>query len=85
MRRLEGKIAIVTGGAGGIGSATARRLTSEGATTVIADLDLERARVVAAEIGHGATAFHYDAESVDTVEALVASTVARFGRLDILL
>ncbi len=85
MRRLEGKIAIVTGGAGGIGSATARRLASEGATTVIADLDLERAEAAAAAIGQGATAAYYDAEAVETVEALVASTVARFGRLDILL
>ncbi|CAN5239968.1 glucose 1-dehydrogenase [soil metagenome] len=85
MRRLEGKIAIVTGGAGGIGSATARRLASEGATTVIADIDLERAKATAAAIGQGATAAYYDAETVETVEALVASTVARFGRLDILL
>ena len=85
MKRLEGKIAIVTGGAGGIGSATARRLTSEGAVTVIADYDLVRARAVAGEIGHGATAAFYDAEKMETVEALVVSTVAQFGRLDILL
>ncbi len=85
MRRLEGKIAIVTGGAGGIGSATARRLTSEGAITVIADHDLERAQIVAGEIGQGATAAFYDAEKMETVEALVVSTVAQFGRLDILL
>ena len=85
MRRLEGKIAIITGGAGGIGSATARRLTSEGATTVIADLDLDRAQAVAGEVGGGAVAAFYDAEKPETVEALVAATMAQFGRLDILL
>ena len=85
MRRLEGRIAIVTGGAGGIGSATARRLTSEGATTIVADLDLERAKATAVEIGHGASGAYYDAENTETVQALIASTVAQYGRLDILL
>ena len=43
MRRLENKVAIVTGGAGGIGSATAQRLTAEGARVVVADINLPRA------------------------------------------
>jgi NAD(P)-dependent dehydrogenase (short-subunit alcohol dehydrogenase family) len=85
MRRLEGKVAIITGGAGGIGSATARRLTDEGAIIVLADLDLARAEAVAAEIGGGTSAIHYDAEKVETIEALVAETVRRHGRIDILL
>src|ERR1700742_1437967 len=51
--RLEGSIALVTGGASGIGAATARRLAAEGAKVSIADLDLDGARAVAAEIdGH---------------------------------
>jgi NAD(P)-dependent dehydrogenase (short-subunit alcohol dehydrogenase family) len=49
--RLAGKVAIVTGGAGGIGSATARRLVSEGARVVVADIAAEAAMAVAAEIG----------------------------------
>ncbi len=85
MRRLEGKVAIVTGGAGGIGSATAQRLTDEGAVVVVADIDLAKAQAVADAIGHGASAVFYDAEKVETIEAMVAETVARHGRVDILL
>lgn len=85
MRRLEGKIAIVTGGAGGIGVATGRRLTDEGATVVLADIDLTRAEAAAAEIGRGASALRYDAGDVATIQAMVAETVRRHGRLDILL
>lgn len=84
MKRLEGRIAIVTGGAGGIGAATAARLASEGATVIVADLDLDRAEAVAAKIGQGAAAAFYDAEKPGTVEALIDTTVAGFGRLDIL-
>src|SRR3954471_3039286 len=56
--RLEGKTAVVTGGASGIGAATARRLVAEGARVAICDLNLERAREVASEIG--AEAFRMD-------------------------
>jgi NAD(P)-dependent dehydrogenase (short-subunit alcohol dehydrogenase family) len=48
--RLEGRIALVTGGASGIGAATARRLAAEGARVAVADVDLDGARVVAGEI-----------------------------------
>ena len=85
MRRLERKIAIVTGGAGGIGVATGRRLTDEGAVVVLADIDLARAEAAAAKIGGGASALFYDAEKVETIEAMVAETMRRHGRVDILL
>ena len=51
MTRFEGKTAVVTGGAKGIGAATARRLASEGATVVVADFDEDGAKQTAAEIG----------------------------------
>src|SRR5215212_3606253 len=84
LKRLEGKVAIVTGGASGIGAATCRRLVEEGAKVAIADLDALRAHELAKELGDAAVAVLFDAGDVASVEALVAATVARFGRLDIL-
>ena len=84
MRRLEDKVAIVTGGAGGIGSATARRLASEGARVVVADINLPQASEVADGIGAQALALAYDAADVASIEDLVEATVRHFGRLDIL-
>src|ERR1700683_4147122 len=84
MRRLENKVAIVTGGAGGIGSATAHRLTAEGARVVVADINLPRASEVAAKLGPQALALRYDAADVASIEALVDATVRHFGQLDIL-
>src|ERR1700728_351246 len=84
MRGLKDKVAIITGGAGGIGTATAHRLASEGARVVIADMDLLKARTVAAAIGVDALALQYDAGDVSSIEALIGATVKHFGRLDIL-
>jgi len=84
MNRLEGKVAIVTGDAGGIGSATARRLAAEGARVVVADIAVEGAEAVAAELGNSAIGFGFDAGDLASIEALVEAAVARFGRLDIL-
>ena len=76
--RLEGRIALVTGGASGIGAATARRLAAEGARVVIADLDEAGARAVAGEID--GTAVRMDVSD----SASVAATVPALGALDIL-
>jgi NAD(P)-dependent dehydrogenase (short-subunit alcohol dehydrogenase family) len=84
MKRLEGKIALITGGGGGIGAATGQRLTDEGAKVVLADINLEWAQAAADRIGHGATAVAYDAEDVSSIAAMVATTVERHGTLDIL-
>jgi NAD(P)-dependent dehydrogenase (short-subunit alcohol dehydrogenase family) len=84
MRRLEDKVAIVTGGAGGIGSATARRLASEGARVVVADINLPQASEVADSIGAQTLALAYDAGDVASIKDLVEATVRHFGRLDIL-
>lgn len=81
--RLDGKVAIVTGGAGGIGFATARLMTSRGARVAIADIVADRARELAAELP-GALAIGLDLEDEASIEAMVAETVGHFGRLDVL-
>lgn len=80
---LDGKVAVITGGAGGIGAATARLMASRGARVVIADIALDRARDVAGSLP-GAAAVHVDLADEASVEAMVAQTVAQFGALDIL-
>ena len=86
MRRFEEKVAIVTGGASGIGRATALQLGAEGASVVVADIDLDGARKVAnviAEQGR-ARAAHVDVTDAKTAEALAAETIAEHGRIDVL-
>jgi NAD(P)-dependent dehydrogenase (short-subunit alcohol dehydrogenase family) len=84
MNRLSGKVAIITGGAGGIGAACGERFAAEGATVVVADLFVDAARDVAARIGHGAIGLHYDAGDAASIEAGIGEVVERFGRIDIL-
>ena len=84
MQRLAGKVAIVTGGGGGIGSAVVRRFIAEGAKVAVADLFDESAKAAAEPLGDAAFAVQFDASDPASVEAMVEATVARFGRLDIL-
>lgn len=84
MNRLAGKVAVITGGAGGIGSASAARFIAEGATVVIADLFEDRAREVAAQLGEKAIPMFYDAGDDASMETAINETARRFGRLDIL-
>jgi NAD(P)-dependent dehydrogenase (short-subunit alcohol dehydrogenase family) len=84
MERLKDRVAIVTGGAGGIGSATVRRFVQEGALVVIADIVEEGARALASELSGRATAIKVDSGDVDSVAAMIKATVEKFGRLDIL-
>ena len=82
--RFAGQVAIVTGGASGIGEATCRRLVAEGAQVVIADVNGEQAIALAAQLGPQAIAHQFDASDVASVESLVSGTIKRFGRLDVL-
>jgi NAD(P)-dependent dehydrogenase (short-subunit alcohol dehydrogenase family) len=87
MGRVEGKVAVVTGGASGIGRATARALAAEGARVGIADLDEPGGERVAAGIRQaGGDAFfrRADVRSLADLEAVVAAAADRNGRLDVL-
>lgn len=84
MRGLKDKVALVTGGASGIGAATARRLHEEGALVAISDINIRGAQRTAEQIGDRATAFAYDAMDEQSIVDMVESTTAHFGRLDIL-
>jgi 2-hydroxycyclohexanecarboxyl-CoA dehydrogenase len=81
--RLEGKIALVTGGASGIGAATARRLAAEGARVAIGDLNEDGAREVAGEID--GFACRLDVVDTASVRAGVAATVEALGDIDVLI
>jgi NAD(P)-dependent dehydrogenase (short-subunit alcohol dehydrogenase family) len=83
-RELEGKVAIVTGGAGGIGRATAEALVAEGARVVIGDIDADAGRALAESIGEAAAFTQADVSDADQVQALVDLAVDRFGGLDIM-
>ena len=84
MGRVEGKIAIVTGGGTGIGRATALRLAGEGATVVITDRDTESGGGVAAEVGDAANFVPQDVREAADWQRLMDDTLSRHGRLDIL-
>jgi len=84
MHRLTGKVAIVTGGGGGIGSATALRLAQEGAKVVCADIHLASAQRAVEILGPSGLALEFDGAQADSIEAMVSRTIEHFGRLDIL-
>lgn len=81
--RFDGRVAIVTGGAGGIGEAIARLLTARGAKVAIADIAFERAETLAAELPF-AIPVKLDLADESSIAAMIATTVSHFGRLDVL-
>ena len=82
MDRVKGKIALVTGGADGIGAATARLLAAEGATVVVTDINEAGAKALGAELGGMGIA--HDAGSEADWHAAIAAVKDRYGRLDVL-
>jgi len=87
MGSLEGKVAIVTGGAGGIGAATARAIAREGGSVAVVDIDAARADEVARAIGESegvAMSVGADLSDEAAVKATIRATVGRFGRVDVL-
>ncbi len=84
MGRLDGKVAIVTGGASGIGAGTVRRFVEEGAKVVIADVGDEAGIALAEELGDVATYCHTDVSKEADVAKMTQTAVDHFGGLDIL-
>ena len=84
MGRLQGKVALITGGTSGIGAATARLFVLEGASVIITGRNSERGQQLAAQLGARVGYVHGDVSREADVKAAVGETVRRFGRLDCL-
>lgn len=82
--RVAGKVALITGGASGIGRAAAKRLAEEGANVIIADIQDDLGHKLAAELGGKGSFFHLDVTSEDNWVAAIAYAAASHGRLDVL-
>jgi NAD(P)-dependent dehydrogenase (short-subunit alcohol dehydrogenase family) len=82
--RFEGEVAVVTGGAAGIGAAVSKAFVGRGAAVAIVDVDGERAAATAAELGHKCAWFMCDVASPADAMAVAADVVEHFGRVDIL-
>ena len=79
MKRLEGKVAAITGGASGIGAATVRGFVAEGAKVLVADLDQAKGRALADELGPATAFLPTDVSKEEDVAAMIAETTDRFA------
>lgn len=85
MSRLQGKSALITGSARGIGKAFAKAYVQQGANVCIADINLEAATKTAQEIGDNAVAVHMDVTSQNSIDTAVDETIQKLGSIDILI
>jgi 3alpha(or 20beta)-hydroxysteroid dehydrogenase len=83
-RRVEGRVAIITGGASGQGAREARRFVAEGAKVVVTDVNTAGGQALAAELGANAMFVKHDVTQEQEWEAVVKATVAKFGKLNVL-
>jgi NAD(P)-dependent dehydrogenase (short-subunit alcohol dehydrogenase family) len=84
VNELTGKVAIVTGGASGLGEGLVRRFAAEGAKVLIGDVDCDGGKALAAELGDNALFVEADVSQLDQVSGLVTTAVERFGGLHVM-
>lgn len=84
MSRMQGKVALISGGAEGIGAAVARLIVAEGGSVMLGDVQLGKAEALASELGERAAATPLDVRDLAQWEAAVAATQDRFGKLTVL-
>lgn len=85
MGRLDGRVALITGAAGGQGAASARRFVAEGARVAVADVEDDAGKALAAELGSAARYFHLDVTDEEAWPATVDGVLQAFGGVDVLL
>ena len=83
--RLQDKVCLITGGAAGIGKATAIKFAAEGATVVLCDVNEEAGNAFAAELGNGASFYKVDVTNRQEVQAWVDDVVEKYGHIDVLI
>ena len=84
MKRLEGKVAVVTGGNSGIGLASAKRLQEEGAHVVIAGRSQKTLDEAAKALGNGVLAIRADVSKLEDIDKIYAAVEKKFGKIDVL-
>ena len=84
MGKMQNKVALVTGGAEGIGATVGRMIVAEGGSVMLCDVQIDKARALADELGENAEAFELDVRNLDQWHEAVKATVERFGKLTVL-
>ncbi|MEC7827081.1 MAG: glucose 1-dehydrogenase [Actinomycetota bacterium] len=84
MNRLDGKVAVITGAASGMGAATARLFASEGARVLVTDMDDEKGQNIAEELGDNGDFFHVDVSREEDIASAIVHSTSTWGRLDVM-